>query len=300
MFGADTEWYTNRMRIRRGASLDPGEVIDARGSGTGLPLGLLMGGGGGGIGVLLVLLLLFGVFSGGGGSSSGSGAAGDLASRCTTGAAAEQSSDCRVVAVVNSVQDYWASALPRRHVRYSDAPTVLYSGETVSGCGVASSASGPFYCPNDKRVYLDLSFFDDLRTQLGAQGGEFAQAYVIAHEYGHHVQDLLGTFDRVGTPTEGPTGTSVRLELQADCYAGVWAHHAQESNIIQNITPADIRDALDAAAAVGDDRIQREETGRVKPDGFTHGTSAQRDRWFTSGYTSGDTSHCDTFAPASL
>jgi predicted metalloprotease len=201
---------------------------------------------------------------------------------------------------VNSVQDYWSSALAQRGVQYSDAPTVLYSGATESGCGVASSATGPFYCPNDNRVYLDLSFFDDLRTQLGAQGGEFAQAYVIAHEYGHHVQDLDGVFDHIGTPTDGPTGTSVRLELQADCYAGVWAHHAQDSNIIQDVTPADIRDALNAAAAVGDDRIQREETGHVQPDNFTHGTSDQRDRWFTNGYTSGNMSTCDTFAGAPL
>jgi len=300
MFEGDADCYTSQMRIRRGASLDPGQVIDARGGG-GLPAGLLLGGGGGGIvGLILLLLLLGGVFGGGGGGSSSSAATSDLASRCTTGAAAEQSSDCRVVAVVNSVQDYWTSALPQRGVRYTDAPTVLYSGATESGCGVASSSTGPFYCPNDKRVYLDLSFFDDLRTQLGAQGGEFAQAYVVAHEYGHHVQDLLGVFDRVGTPTEGPTGTSVRLELQADCYAGVWSRHAQDSNIIQDVTPADIRDALNAAAAVGDDRIEREETGHVQPDNFTHGTSSQRDRWFTNGYTSGNMSTCDTFAAASL
>ena len=285
------------MRIRNGASLDPGEVIDARGGG--LPRGVFLGGGGGLGLVALVLLLVFGVFNGGG-SSTSSDATSDLASRCTTGAAADQSADCRVVAVVNSVQDYWTSALPSRGVKYANAPTVLYTDATESGCGVASSATGPFYCPADKRVYLDLSFFDDLRTQLGARGGEFAQAYVIAHEYGHHVQDLLGVFDRIGTPTEGPTGTSVRLELQADCYAGVWAHHAQDSNIIQDVTPADVNDALNAAAAVGDDRIQREETGKVAPDNFTHGTSDQRDRWFTNGYTSGDLSACDTFGASSL
>jgi uncharacterized protein len=281
------------MRIRGGAALNPGEVIDARG-GSGLPFGLIGGGGG----ILAVIgLLLLGLFGGGGSSSS---TADSLTARCTTGAAAQQSTDCRVVAVVNSVQDYWESVFPQQGVQYTKAPTVLYNGATSSGCGVASSSVGPFYCPNDKRVYLDLSFFDDLHNKFGAQGGEFAQSYVIAHEYGHHVQDLLGVFARVGTPTKGATGTSVRLELQADCYAGVWAHHAQDSNIIEDVTPADIQDALNAAAAIGDDRIESEQSGHVQPDTFTHGTSDQRVHWFSTGYSSADMSSCDTFGASSL
>jgi predicted metalloprotease len=291
--------YNDTMRIRGGASLDPGEVIDARGSGIGLPRGLLFGGGGGIVGLILLLLFL-GVFGGGGSGNGAVAGSSDLASRCTTGAAAAQSTDCRVVAVVDSVQSYWTSQLSKQGVTYVNAPTVLYTDAISTGCGDATSSVGPFYCPNDKRVYLDLSFFDDLRSQLGANGGAFAQAYVIAHEYGHHVQDLLGVFDRVGTPTEGATGTSVRLELQADCYAGVWAKHAQDNKIIEDVSSADINDALNAAAAVGDDRIQQAETGSVKPDSFTHGTSDQRDRWFSRGYANGDPSNCDTFSASAL
>jgi predicted metalloprotease len=289
------------MRIRGGASLDPGEIIDARGStGRGcVPIPIF--GGGGILGVIGLILLIVYLTSGGGGSSSTNVAgSNDLANECTTGAAATQNSDCRVVAVVNSVQDYWTSASPSHGVTYSDAPTVLFTDDISTGCGDATTDTGPFYCPADKRVYLDLGFFDDLKTQLGATGGAFAQAYVIAHEYGHHVQDLLGVFDKVGNPTTGPTGTSVRLELQADCYAGVWAHHAQDDKIIEDVTPADINDALNAAAAVGDDTIERNEQGSVKPDTFTHGTSAQRDSWFSRGYNSGDMSNCDTFSSSSL
>jgi predicted metalloprotease len=291
------------MRFRGGAALDPGEVIDSRGSGLGgggFPIPIVFGGGGV-FGVIALILLLFFLNTGGGSNGASVAGSSDLASRCTTGAAAAQATDCRVVAVVNSVQDYWSSALPQqRHVPYSDASTVLYTGETSSGCGLATADAGPFYCPNDKRVYLDLSFFDDLKSQLGATGGAFAQAYVIAHEYGHHVQDLLGVFDKVGNPSQGATGGSVRLELQADCYAGVWAHHAQDTKIIEDVTSSDVQDALNAAAAVGDDRIEQSETGHVKPDTFTHGTSAERDYWFSRGYSSGDMAQCDTFGASSL
>ena len=293
------------MRIRGNALLNPGEVVDARGgggSGSGcLWIPSLFGGGG--LLAIIILLLLFFALSGGGGSSSSSATvagSSDLASKCKTGAAAAQDTDCRVVAIVDSVQSYWSSELPKLGARYTDAPTVLYADAISTGCGFAVSSDGPFYCPADRSVYLDLTFFDDLHTEFGAKGGTFAQAYVIGHEYGHHVQDLLGVFGRIGDPTPGPTGTSVRLELQADCYSGVWAHHAEDSNIIEDVTSADIKDALNAAAAVGDDRIQRAESGTVKPDSFTHGTSAQRDRWFSRGETSGNPSACDTFSASSL
>jgi predicted metalloprotease len=285
------------------ASLDTSQVGDRRGIGGG---GLAIGGGGLGI-VGIVIYLLVQVLGGGEPGTipsplqpgqTGSQSAGDLAETCKTGADANARDDCRIVGYTNSVQAYWKGAMGSR---YRPAQTILFSGAVQTGCGNATSAVGPFYCPADGLVYLDLTFFDELSTRFGARGGPLAQAYVVAHEYGHHVQNLLGTSDQVQQGDTGPQSGSVRLELQADCYAGVWTKNAATTPgangrpLLKEPTEAEIKVALDAAAAVGDDRIQEKAQGRVTPESWTHGSSAQRQKWYLTGYQSGNPSSCDTF-----
>jgi len=291
------------------AGIDTSQVSDRRGSFGGIPGGgFTVGGGGLGIIGLLIYLVINGLSGGAAPSAlspgeTGSVAASDLSSECRTGADANARDDCRIVGYVNSVQGYWKSAFQRAGRRYVPADTVIFSSAVQTGCGTASSAVGPFYCPPDQRVYLDLGFFDELKTRFGARGGPFAQAYVVAHEYGHHVQNLLGTSDRAARGAQqGQNSASVRLELEADCYAGVWANHAEQTTDAQgnrlftDITDQDVRDGLDAASAVGDDRIQQKARGRIDPESFTHGTSAQRQKWFRTGFQSGDPGSCDTFS----
>jgi predicted metalloprotease len=295
------------VRFRKGVSLDPSQVEDRRGRRMGgVPGGMLpVGGGAAGI-AIVILYLLVQAFSGGGGVGGPLGnldqetvaqqPASDIDSSCTTGAAANEREDCFIVGVVNSVQKYWDQYFTRQGKQYTPARTVFFSGSTDTGCGGATSDVGPFYCPVDKHVYIDLGFFQELTTKFGASGGPLAQAYVLAHEYGHHVQDLQGTIDRAGANSQGPESASVRLELQADCYAGVWAANAVQTGFITKITDRDVADALSAAAAVGDDRLQREFQGKVNPETWTHGSSAERQHWFSTGYGTGDPSSCDTFS----
>lgn len=198
--------------------------------------------------------------------------------------------------VLDDIQTTWSGIFARRGRTYRHAKLVLYTDSTRTGCGEGSASTGPFYCPVDEQVYLDLGFFHELSGKLGARG-QFAQAYVIAHEMGHHVQKLLGTMDRSAGAARGATGGSVRLELQADCYAGIWAHSSGERHLLES---GDIDSALGAAAAVGDDRLQRMATGTVSPESWTHGSSEERKRWFTKGYTSGKIEDCDTFAGSTL
>jgi uncharacterized protein len=198
--------------------------------------------------------------------------------------------------VLDDVQTTWTTIFAQRSLPYRHAKLVLYTDETKTGCGEGSAATGPFYCPADEQVYLDLGFFRELSGKLGARG-QFAQAYVIGHEIGHHVQKLLGGGKSPTSSARGATGTSVRIELQADCYAGIWAHSTGERKLLD---AGDIDSALSAAAAVGDDRLQRMSTGTVSPESWTHGSSDERKRWFTKGYTTGKVEDCDTFSATTL
>jgi len=287
---------------------DSSNVEDRRGASGGLGGGGFGGGGMGRMGlggtvILLILSLVFGrnLIGGGGGGAVDPGSTvattsgGDVPP--TSESATEKQHREFMTFVLDDVQRTWTTLLPAAGgPPYRDAKMVLYRGGTSSGCGDATSDVGPFYCPVDHKVYLDLSFLDELSTRFGAKG-DFAQAYVLAHELGHHVQSLLGTDARVRQMQESrpdqANALSVRLELQADCYAGVYANQAQNK-----LDPGDVDEALGAASAVGDDRLQQQATGRVRPDTFTHGTAAQRSNWFKRGYTTGRPDNCDTFAGA--
>jgi predicted metalloprotease len=311
------------MTFNDNAQLDTSQV-ESGGSGGGggrggLPGGIQVGGGIGGL-ILLILTLIFGgnVLGGGdsGGSTSSGGssqqlqtdqvaAAGQVPSSafaaCKSGADANSNDVCLIVGTVNSVQDYWTKQLPKYQMNYEPAKTVIYQGQTPSGCGTANSQVGPFYCPLDNKVYVDASFFQELQSRFGADGGQLAKEYVIAHEYGHHIQNLLGILGRAQQDPQGPNSGAVRVELMADCLAGTWVKHATETTdasgtpLLQPITQDDINSALSAASAVGDDRIQEKMQGRVTPENWTHGSAEARMKWFSQGYRTGDINQCNTF-----
>jgi len=308
------------MRFNPKARIDPSQVENRGGGGLGGGLGgggmrlPIPSGGGGKMGLgTIVVIVLFVILTqctglnvpGTGGA--GTNATGTTSDSCKTGEDANNSQDCAIDLITNSVQNYWAQAYEQQVGQpYQDIRTVKYSGQTSSACGTASSAMGPFYCPNDKLVYLDTSFMQDmLQGQLGAKGGPFALAYVIAHEYGHHVQDELGILGKIRTQ-QGETSDSVKTELMADCLAGAWAKSAQTTTdadgnkIIEDLTQDDIARAIDAARAVGDDRIQKQTSGRVNPDAWTHGSSEQRVHWFNVGLEKGTIEACNTFSAGSL
>jgi predicted metalloprotease len=314
------------MRFNPKARIDESQVDNREGGGLGGSGGGLGGGGmripiptggGGKIGfgtiIVVVLYILLqtcagnSVIPGTGGSASNDTTGTSGTSSCKTGADANKSEDCAIDLITNSVQNYWAQAYEQQQGQsYQDIKTVKYSGQTDSACGTASSAMGPFYCPNDRLVYIDKSFMDEmLQGQLGAKGGPFALAYVIAHEYGHHVQDLLGILGQIRTQ-QGEKSDSVKTELMADCLAGMWAKDAQQTKdaqgnaIIEELTQDDISRAIDAAQAVGDDRIQKQSSGRVNPEAWTHGSSEQRVHWFNVGLKEGTLKACNTFAPGAL
>jgi predicted metalloprotease len=284
------------------APLDPGQVEDVRGSGIG-GRGLAIGGGGLATLVILAVYLLMGgnLSSLVGSQDPGAGQQPQTSTlqQCNTGADANQREDCRIVGYVNSIQKFWTDEFAQAGQQYKRAKTVIFNDQLSTGCGVASSQVGPFYCPLDEQVYLDLGFFQDLQTRFGARGGSLADGYVVAHEYGHHVQNLTGQLPS-GGGQQGATGVSVRTELQADCFAGVWANHAAATGFMEPLTPDQIAQALDAAAAVGDDRIQQETQGQVHRETWTHGSAAQRQKWFTIGYKQGHRGDCDTFHATNL
>jgi uncharacterized protein len=315
------------MRFNPKADISGGRVGDAgsgggslRGSGMRIPI---PGGSraGGGIGGLIIIVLFFVISSclGGGGTTSlptdtgidaqtqtgdpqGLDEDSDRYANCKTGADANEDVDCARKAVALALEQFWAKALPAQGgPNFTAAQIVTFSGGVDTGCGQATSQVGPFYCPADSQIYLDTTFFADvLEGQLGGQGGDFVEPYVLAHEYGHHIQNLLGTMSQVRTQ-KGPQSDAVRLELQADCYAGMWTRDASDGDgILEGLDQGDIDEALDSAKTVGDDRIQQQSGQRVNPDGWTHGSSEQRQRWFGIGFNQGTLQACDTFAASTL
>jgi uncharacterized protein len=285
------------MTFRPDVDLDPGRVRDVRGR-------RLRGGGlavGGGVGTLLlvaVILLAGGdlgdVIGGLGAAPVQEGPVGSqLINECESGADANERQDCRLVGAVQSLDAFWAATFEASGEQLQQPGVVLFSDQVSTQCGAASSAVGPFYCPLDQTIYLDLGFYNDLEARFGAEGGPFAEMYVVAHEYGHHIQNLLGLLEQ--GRDAGAEGGAVRTELQADCFAGLWGGDAVDTGFLEPLTQEQVNQALGAAEAIGDDRIQAQTQGQVNPETWTHGSAEQRQEWFTTGLEAGSIEACDTF-----
>ena len=282
------------MTFRRDVDLDPGRVRDTRGR-------RLRGGGlavGGGLGslILIAAVLLFGGDLGdlaglGGGLTEGPVGSQEI-SECATGADANERQDCRLVGAIESLDRYWSGAYAGQG-QFQVPGVEVFSEAVNTACGGATSAVGPFYCPLDQTIYIDLGFYQQLESQFGAEGGPFAEMYVTAHEYGHHMQNLLGLLE--AGRDAGAEGGAVRTELMADCFAGVWGANAVETGFLESVSRAQIEQALNAASVIGDDRIQEQTQGQVNPETWTHGSSEQRQEWFLRGLEAGSADACDTF-----
>ena len=289
------------MPFNEKKQLDTSQVQDHRGRSTTRNVAV----GGGGLGILaLIFYLLFGVTPA---DLNGIypyiqqpqynnyGETTTIETECLTGADANQRQDCRLVGYVNSIQTFWTDEFQNMGREYKTTQTVLFSGSTQGACGFASGATGPFYCPSDQLIYIDLSFFDIMHSNFGTQGGPLEEAYVLAHEYGHHVQNLFGVLDTYGRIQDtGPDSQIVFTELQADCLAGIWFNHATETGYISYFTEEELSQALDAAVSVGDDMIQKQTQGYIMPDAWTHGSSQQRVNALIDGMKSGDVETCNS------
>lgn len=292
------------MTFNPNSQLDSSQV--SRGGGGARRGGpVVVGGGIGGIVLLVIGVILFGpdiLFQQQAGPSQTQGQPGEsLESKCQTGQDANEDVECRVVGTVNSLNAYWPTGAAQLGVEYRNPAVQLTSGSWQTGCGQGNSNMGPFYCPADETAYFDVSFFDLMRQQLGAKEGPLPEEYVVAHEFGHHIQNLTGDIARTSDGQTGPQSNAVRTELQADCFAGVWARNAAETTgeggepFLQPLTDEDIEAALGTASAIGDDHIQETSGGRVTPENFTHGSSEQRMTWFKRGYDTGDPKRCNAF-----
>ncbi|MGW6729312.1 KPN_02809 family neutral zinc metallopeptidase [Nocardia sp. NPDC055029] len=301
------------MTFNEGMEIDPGRA--SSGGGPGMGGKLAVGGGAGGLILLVITLLLggdpgsvLGNFTGVQDTQQSQPGTAGTPSHCKTGADANKYVDCRVVATAQSLDGVWSQELPKQTgTRYVEPQLVLFSGAVSTGCGNATSDVGPFYCPADQTAYFDTAFFQDLTDRFGANAGPLAQEYVVAHEVGHHIQNQLGDIGRAQRDPQGAKSGAVRTELQADCYAGIWAHYADKQPapgstqpFLKPLSDNDIRDALSAANAVGDDRIQRSAGRGVNPESWTHGSSEQRQKWFLTGYKTGSVKACDTYSAGDL